>query len=71
MDLFISDEEMKQFLLKNGWSISTCEKTTIEFVHGSKIEYEDQKEIVAQKDGKILSLYRAFEKELKNKILQL
>ncbi|MFE2861602.1 hypothetical protein [Sphingobacterium multivorum] len=71
MDLFISDEEMKQFLIKNGWSISTGEKTTIEFVHGSKIEYEDQKEIVAQKDGKILSLYQAFEKELKNKILQL
>ncbi|GEM_PF-4913339 len=71
MDLFISDEEMKQFLVKNGWSISTGEKTTIEFVHGSKIEYDDQKEIVAQKDGKILSLYRAFEKELKSKILQL
>ncbi|GAA0883260.1 hypothetical protein GCM10009120_18570 [Sphingobacterium siyangense subsp. cladoniae] len=71
MDLFISDEEMKQFLVKNGWSISTGEKTTIEFVHGSKFEYDSQKEILAQKDGKILSLYRAFEKELKNKILLL
>lgn len=71
MDLLISDEEMKQFLVKNGWSISTGEKTTIEFVHGSKIEFETQKEVVAQKNGKILSLYRAFENELKNKILQL
>ena len=71
MDLFISDEEMKQFLVKNGWSISTGDNTTIEFAHGSKIEYDSQNEIIALKDGKILSLYHAFEKELKNKILQL
>ena len=71
MDLFISDEEMQQFLVKNNWSVSIGEKTYIEFSHGSKIEYGNGNEVFAEKNGEKLSLYRAFEKELKNKILQL
>lgn len=71
MELFISNEEMQQFLVKNNWRVSIGEKTYIEFSHGSKVEYGNENEVFAEKNGEKLSLYRAFEKELKNKILQL
>lgn len=71
IELLMTDNEIIIFLTKNGWVVSEGDIVYAEFIHGSKIEYEDQNEVFAEKNGEKLSLYRAFEKELKNKILQL
>lgn len=69
--MMISDSEMQEFLNRNGWKVYEVDDFDIESVHGSKIEYVPKTVLTAEKDGIKMNLYQAFEKELKNKILQL
>lgn len=71
IELMISDNEMREFLIKNGWIVYEDIDLAMESIHGSKINYDTQKVWKAKKDDFELNLYHAFEKELKNKILQL
>lgn len=71
INVMISDKEMMDFLIKHGWNVYEDIDSVSENIHGSKVVFDEQKVWKASKEGTVLNVYRAFEKELKNKILQL
>lgn len=70
LTLFFSEDEQKLFLEKRGYVIYTKIITCPIHRHGSSFYYQDRTIVFIKKSGEEIELSKAFEMEMKNKLLQ-
>lgn len=68
-NLIFSDNEKIIFLEKRGWIVKEEKNTVARHIHGSQFEERDELVIYATNSGCELELSKAFEMEMKNKLL--
>lgn len=71
MKLEFTEDEQREFLINNGWTLIDGHVVVAQLVHGSSVDFSREDEIIAEKDSEQMPLNFAFKKQLKQTILKL